>query len=554
VAAINALEVRVAELEGGGPGKIVLARYGGNFRGYKAKFAQEAGAAGLLIYTDPDDSGYRKGVPYPEGGWASESYIQRGSIITLPYSGDPLTPGIPATKDAKRLDPKDIELPGIPVQPIGYGAAREIMSRMTGTPLPQELVKTWQGGLPFAYRLTGGPELRVRVMVRQERAIRKTANVIATLPGVKHPEQKVIVGCHHDAWGHGAGDPLSGTILVVEAARSFAQAAKHGLRPDRTIIFATWGAEEFGILGSSEYCEQFADDLSQNAVAYINLDAAAMGTQFGASSSPSLKRIIDEIAAHVPQSQATDGATIRSAWLGDREEPNFGNLGGGSDHVGFYCHLGIPSCSLGAGGSPGTAYHSVYDNLHWYRQVVGNDYEPALMLTRIVNLLAARLADDAIVPLDPARYAVDLRVHLADLANRAGELGVSFDATSVSDRINSLDAAASSLGQRLNEIDATRLSHDQRAAINHELLTMERAWLLNEGLPERPWFRSLYASSDPDSGYAAWMLPGLRWAIEQNDPKAIERWLAVYATALDGLLSRLAAIESSLNSTVAESP
>lgn len=534
--------------------KIVLARYGKNFRGYKARFAQEAGAAGLIIYTDPDDSGYRQGVPYPEGGWANETYIQRGSINTLPYSGDPLTPGIPATEDAKRLDPKEVDLPRIPVQPIGYGAAREIMSRMKGTPLPQDLVKTWQGGLPFAYRLTGGTDLRVRVKVKQDRAIRKTANVVATLPGQTHPDQKVIIGCHHDAWGHGAGDPLSGTILVFEAARSFAEAAKKGLRPDRTIVFATWGAEEFGILGSSEYCEQFADDLSENAVAYINLDAASMGTQFGASSSPSLKRIIDEIAALVPQAQATDGTTVRKAWLGDRDEPDFGNLGGGSDHIGFYCHLGIPSCGLGADGAPGTAYHSIYDNLHWYRQVVGDDYEPALMLTRAVNLLATRLADAPIIPLDPARYAVDIRGHLEALTKRAGELGVAFDVESLNDNLTALEAAASKVSEQLRSVDATQLSASQLAAINSELRSMERVWLFKVGLPERPWFKSLYASSDPDSGYAAWMLPGLRWAIEQKDPQAVERWLTAYAGVIDSLTQRMAAIETALRTEPGQSP
>lgn len=535
-------------------GKIVLARYGGNFRGYKAKFAQEAGAAALIIFTDPDDSGYRQGVPYPEGGWASDTYIQRGSIITLPYSGDPLTPFIPATEHAKRVDPSELDLPRIPVQPIGYGAASQIMSRMRGAPLPRDLVKSWQGGLPCAYRLTGGANLRVRVMVKQDRAIRKTANVIATLPGATHPQQKIIIGCHHDAWGHGAGDPLGGTILVFEAARSFAEAAKRGLRPARSIVFATWGAEEFGILGSTEFCEQFAADLSANAIAYINLDAAAMGTQFGSSASPSLKKVIDEVVAEIPQARSANGDTVRTTWLGDREEPDFGNLGGGSDHVGFYCHLGIPSCGLGAGGSEGTAYHSVYDNLTWYRQVVGDDYEPALMLTRVVNLLALRLANDPIIPLDATKYATDVRTHIEAISKRADELDVPFDASVIDEPLESLMVQATLVSARLREANASTMSSTQLASINNELALLERCWIVPEGLPERPWFRSLYAASDPDSGYAAWMLPGLRWAVESKDAMAVAESLKAYGQVLTRLSERLAAIESILENAASATP
>ena len=528
-------------------GKIVLVRYGGNFRGYKAKFAQEAGAAGVIIYTDPDDSGYRKGVPYPEGGWANDTAIQRGSLNTLNYPGDPLTPGIAATERAARLNPEDIALPRIPVQPIGYGAAGEIMRRMKGRPLPHDLVKTWQGGLPVAYRLEGGADLRVRLLVKQERKLTKTANVIGTLVGTQHPEQCIIIGCHHDAWCHGAADPLAGTILMFESAKSFHEARQRKFEPARSIVFAAWGAEEYGIIGSTEYCEQFGKTTLKDAVTYINLDAAAMGSNFSASASPSLKRLIEEVTRDVPQARSASGDMIYAKWLGDREEAQFGNLGGGSDHIGFYCHLGIPSCGLNAGGAQGTAYHSNYDNVHWYHQVVGDDYEPAIMLTRVLNLVVARLADAPLLPLDPVRYGPDAATHMKSIAERASQLKVNVDLTSVLERAVAYEKAASVVmdslmkGMESESIDAKGL-----AGLNAHLLQLEREWLrplakepVNWNDESRPWFRNLFAASDPYSGYSAWMLPALRAAVEGRDSGAMQAAVDEYRSVFDRLEARL---------------
>lgn len=545
-------------------GKIVIARYGGNYRGFKAKFAEAAGAAGLIIYTDPDDGGYRQGLPYPEGGWANETYIQRGSIDALDYPGDPLTPGEPATQDAKRLDPNSLALPHIPVQPIGYGAAREILSRMKGTPLPRELVKTWQGGLPFHYRYTGGPDLKVHLMVKQDRSITKTANVTATIKGSKYPQQKIIIGCHHDAWGYGAGDPLAGTILVFEAAQSFADVAnRSGHPPDRTIVFACWGAEEYGIIGSTEYCEQNREELMQGAVAYINLDAASMGPNFNASASPSLRRVIEEVAHDVPQAPldapkptAGKNQSVYQAWVGDRKEPEVGDLGGGSDHVGFYCHLGIPSCAMGGEGGNGTAYHSIYDDLTWYRKAVGEDYQPALMLSRMVNLLAARLANAAVLPIDPVRYAIDSKSHLEALQKRAKELKVEVDFKDLIRSIDDYQKLAQDVGDHLmNAVQANQIQPEALRQINDVLLTLERCWLLPPeqaaGQPwqgSQSWFRNMYAQSDPESGYAAWMLPALRWPIEQHaDSAKLEQAQQQYQAVFQRLTERMKKIDELLN-------
>jgi len=500
-------------------GRIVVARYGRNFRGYKAKFAEAAGAVGLIIYTDPDDSGYRKGLPYPEGGYAGESSIQRGSIVTLDWPGDPLTPFVAADDDATRTDPDDLALPRIPVQPIGWGAASQILSRMDGPVVPGG----WQGGLPFAYRTTGGPDLRVRVAVTQDRSLRRSASILGVLPGGVTPEQKVIIGCHHDAWGFGAGDPLAGTIVLLECARSFATLAGRGRVPDRTIVFAAWGAEEYGMVGSVEWCETHREDLLANAVAYINLDAAAMGPNLGVAASPTLKRLIEAAARSVPQAGGDPGETAYETWLGDREHVPFGDLGGGSDHVGFYCHLGIPSCGLSAHGSKGTSYHSNYDTLAWYRQVVGDDYEPALMLTRLTNIVAARLADAPLLPLDLTRFAPDVRVHIETLRTRAQVLDFDADLTDLERAADEFEAAAGPIQKRLDEaVAAGRLDAATLGKINRALMSSRRSWLLEQGLPQRPWYRNIFAATDPDSGYAAWMLPGMRYCIESRDADGLE--------------------------------
>ena len=537
---------KLAELGVEVAGRIVVARYGGNYRGFKAKFAEQAGALGLIIYTDPDDSGYRRGIPYPEGGWAHESHIQRGSILTLPYSGDPLTPFEPATEDATRLDPAAAGLPRIPVQPLSWRAAAEILSRMTGPAVPDG----WQGGLPFAYRLRGGPDLQVRLMVRQDRRLRRSANVLGILPGAETPEQIVIAGCHHDAWGFGASDPLAGTMVLLESARSFAELARRGMRPRRTLVFAAWGAEEYGIIGSTEWCEANRARLRAGGVAYVNLDMAAMGPHFGASASPSLKRLIFEATRTVAPADGETGRSVYDSWReragADAAEPDVGNLGGGSDHVGLLCHLGVPACGLGASGSPGSAYHSNHDTIAWYQHVVGDDYEPARMLVQVTNVTLARLADDEVLPLDPLRYGPETRGHLETLAARAAALGFEADFAELGSAITRFEQTAAPVLARLREA-AGALAAQPREIVNAALIEAERAWIDPAGLPERPWFRNLFAATDPDSGYAAWMLPLLRYHVERRDPEGLAaaegRYVEVFARLtriarrIDGVLA-----------------
>jgi N-acetylated-alpha-linked acidic dipeptidase len=516
-------------------GKIVLARYGRNFRGYKALFAERYRAAGLVMFTDPEDSGFARGLLYPEGGWANPTYIQRGSILTLPYPGDPLTPFEPATAEADRLDPDSIGLPAIPVQPVGWRAAWEVLRRMRGEPVPAQ----WQGGLPMTYRLSGGPDLRVRLAVEQKRGLVESANVVGRIAGSDFPDELVIVGAHFDAWSFGAVDPHAGSMLVLEAARAFAAAAERGYRPKRTLVFAHWGAEEFGIIGSTEWVEAHREELLESAVAYVNLDSSATGLDFGAAAAPSLKAIVAD-AARIVEHPAPEHATVYQQWVGEGETPPFDDLGGGSDHVGFYCHVGVPSVGLYAGGSPGTSYHSNYDTLAWYRQVVGDDYAPALMLTRLVSVFSARMANAPLLPLDPLQYPKDTRVHLDNLGRRAEDLGEAGRFLDVSSAAAAYEAVAQPVyEQLLSAVEEDLLDGERYARINAVLRQLERAWLTPNGLPERPWFRNLFAATDPDSGYAAWMLPGLRWSVERKRARAMDEMSALYVAAYRDLAERM---------------
>ena len=521
-------------------GKIVIARYGRNYRGYKVKYAQEAGAAGLLMFLDPGDYGYQRGETWPSGGWANDSCIQRGSILVLPYKGDPLTPFVEASKDAQRLEIEDVDLPSIPVQPIGYAAANRILARMKGRPLEDS---SWQGGLPIEYRLEGGPELKVRLAIEQDRRVRRSANVLATIEGETLPDEFIVVGGHHDAWGFGAADPLAGTIVLMETARLVAEAAQRGERPARTIVFAAWGAEEFGIIGSTEWVEANRERLLRDCVAYINLDMAAMGDNFQASASPVLRKAVAQALLPVAQSGAA-GMTLAETWAGGENGPIFGDLGGGSDHVGFVCHVGVPSIRLGAGGAPGVVYHSNYDTLNWYRTIVGDDYASALMVTHATSRVLGMLADAEYPPYDWNAVAKQLRRLANQRLNEALEVGLEADLSGFIQAIDRLDSAAMNLSRRLADHSSPEPTLRRQAGAL--LLAAERSWLLETGLPERPWYRNSYVSDDPTSGYSASLLPLLQSAVRARIESQFSRAGSVMALRTDDLAEQLEALAALL--------
>jgi N-acetylated-alpha-linked acidic dipeptidase len=515
-------------------GKIVIARYGKCFRGYKARFAQEAGAAGLIIYTDPGDSGFTKGKVWPQGGgWANDLCIQRGTLNTLPYPGDPGTPGVFSSDSVVRDDPAKLDLPTIPVQPIGYAAAGQILARFKGAEAPE----TWRGGLELPYRLQSGDGWKVRLAVKQERFIGISANVIATLPGAVRPDESVVIGCHHDAWGYGSADPGAGTMCLLEAARCVADLALRGTMPARSIVFAAWGAEEFGIIGSTEWVEAHDAEMRKSAVAYVNLDMAAMGPNPGMSLSPDLDPVVRSAAAMVPAAGEPSETVLARMQRLSEGRPLFGPLGGGSDHISFVCRLGIPSVSMGAGGSAGTSYHSNYDTVNWYRAVVGDDYASARMVTQTTLALAA-LATDA--PFTPARVEAVGRMGLNQLEalekrtkdplmlEQLRRLRPGFQSILV--RGEAIDRALDATGELTSQND-TRVRSGMRR--------FQQAFIDTKGLDGRPWFWSLLAASDRDDGYAACMLPLLSEAITDADlgrlESATERMLSAQRAAGDAL-------------------
>jgi len=349
-------------------GKVAIARYGGNFRGFKARYAQEAGAAALLIYSDPADGGYVSGLPYPEGRWLNDSVLQRGSLLTLPYPGDPLSPGEPALPEDRggpphRLLPDEVDMPMIPVAVLPYGSAAEILGRMRGPSVP----KGWQGGLPHAYRICGGPDLTVRVHVEQTFGQQRITNVVGTLLGTTEPERWVILGCHYDAWTFGTADPNSGTAMLLLLAEALGALAEQGRGPRRSIVIGHWDAEELGVIGSVEWVEEHLPQIRSGSIAYLNADMAATGPKFGASGSPLLRAPLAASADGVRALDGSGSAYARWCAQSDGNDPHWSIPGGGSDHVGFLARGGVPVVQASFS-SEVPVYHSAYDNLSWYQR------------------------------------------------------------------------------------------------------------------------------------------------------------------------------------------
>jgi len=509
-------------------GKIVLARYGLNFRGYKVKYAQEMGAAAVIMYTDPADMGYAKGTTYPEGRFANDSAIQRGSLLTLPYPGDPLTPCQPALPDASRLDPSDVGLPKIPVVPLPYGSAIEIIKHMTGQPVPY----AWQGGLPFTYRITGGSELTVRVCVKQTCTQKRATNIIGTLWGDEKPDEWIILGCHYDAWAFGTADPNSGTAMLLTLSEALGKLKEAGHHPKRSIRIAHWDAEEYGIMGSTEWVEQFEPELAQKAIAYVNADMAATGPTFVAAASPSLKGVITDTAKAV--TDPSENQTLYDAWITRIEKSGhamFGNLGGGSDHLPFYVHAGIPSAALSmSSGVP--VYHSVYDSLAWYEKFADPTFTAGPTMATFNGILALRLANAPIIPYSISHYATDFQEHLGALTQRAQTLTYPFDTQAIDQAVQKLTKIST---QYETQYHAHTALSDIASKLNEKLIGLERTWLHPQGLQERPWSRSLFGAEDPYEGYAPWMLPGLRWEIENQNESGLQEWTQIYIQALENL-------------------
>jgi N-acetylated-alpha-linked acidic dipeptidase len=501
-----------------------------------------------------------KGITFPEGSQPSDNTIQRGSLLTVDFTGDPLTPFEPAlpldgVKKIKRLDPKDVAFHKIPVTPLPWGSAVEILKRMTGKAVPAG----WQGGLPMAYRLEGGPVLKVRLKVKQDKDFVRVYEVVGTLTGSEFPDEWIIAGCHYDAWSYGSTDPNSGTAMLLSLAESLGKLPQ---KPKRTIKICHWDAEEHGVIGSTEWVEQMRDELAAKAVAYMNYDAAVSGKIFGGSASPSLKKLLIEASQAVdyPDSNKTvyehwmaqkggrrgsTAAISGSAPVSNESEPTIGNLGGGSDHIAFYMHAGIPSLSAGTGGP--TLYHSQYDDLFFYNKFVDSTYKMGPMVEQVVGTMSLRLANADILPYDVSRYATDLATHLKTAEKAIKVYQPSYSIEKLLAQVETLKQTAEAYESRIKTLLASdQLDRAKVAAINKELRNLEKAFIDPKGMAYGPWYRSLYASSDPYSGYASWMLPAFQYEASLKSTVNLPDIEARHAKAIETLNSKIVTMNQQL--------
>ncbi len=494
-------------------GKVVLARYGRSFRGIKSREAEKRGAVAVLIYTDPLDDGFVQGDVYPEGPMRPLRGLQRGSVFN--GTGDPLTPGYASKPGAPRLKPDETSLSKVPVVPISAANAQALMAHVRGTEIP----RNWQGGMALRYHVGPGP-VRVRVEVTTDAATAGTKqiyNTLGYLRGSLYPNEYVYIGAHRDAWGPGAADNISGTVSVLEAAHALADLAKRGDRPKRTIVFATWDAEEWGLVGSTEHVEDDSLRLKAGAVAYLNQDVSAQGSQFGGGGSPSMRAILRDITKQVqdPRGRGTVYETWRAATgtRADTLEPPMGDPGGGSDFAGFYNHFGIPMADWGFGGPSGT-YHSAYDTFDWMERFGDPGFQYHATAARIGAAMLLRLANAQLLPYDYAEFARTMTRYVAPVERGLTQKG--WNAAAVAPLVTAiarLEKSATAFAVARDAALAAAIAPAAQLAANSALLRVERALARPSGLKSRPWYRSLIYASDVDNGYSTMSFPGINESI-----------------------------------------
>jgi N-acetylated-alpha-linked acidic dipeptidase len=558
-------------------GKIVIAKYGQSWRGIKPKVAQEHGAIGCIIYSDPKEDGYYQGDVYPKGPFRPELGAQRGSVEDMPiYPGDPLTPGVGATKDAKRLDRKDAaNLLKIPVIPISYADALPLLQSLEGPVVPE----AWRGALPITYHL--GPSInKVHLKLSFDWQVRPIHNIIAKMKGSELPDQWVIRGNHHDAWVNGAGDPVSGLAAMMEEARSVGEMVKTGYKPKRTIMYCAWDGEEPGLLGSTEWVEYHADELQQKAVLYINSDGNGRGF-VDAGGSQALEPAFTEIVKDVqdPQTKVSvfdrkKSADIVEAGSAQKKKELIAKntfdleaLGSGSDFSPFAQHIGIPSMNLGFGGEDGDGqYHSIYDSYDLYKRFKDPTFEYGVALAKVAGRTTLRFANAETLPFDfrnlqkiISKYVTevmalsnDMRENTAvenqlikekyySIANNVtasllppvAKAEVPFlNFSSLQNAVAALEKAASSLNDAVTKSD---MPTAKKEALNQKLYKAEQTLLTKEGLPRRGWYRHAIYAPGFYTGYGVKTLPGIREAIEQRDFKEAQEQIEVAAGAINQL-------------------
>jgi N-acetylated-alpha-linked acidic dipeptidase len=501
-------------------GKIAIARYGRSYRGIKAREAEKHGAIGLIIYSDPADDGYSRGDVYPVGPMRPSHGIQRGSVMNP--NGDPSTPGYPSTQNAPRIPVAQMEIPRIPVLPISYGNAAELLRGIAGQSIPQ----SWQGALPFRYHVGPGP-VRARIAVETDASTnpyKEIWDTFGTVRGSEFPDEIVMIGGHRDAWGPGAADNVSGTVSVLEAARSIAEEVKAGHRPRRTIVFATWDAEEWGLLGSTEYVEEDSLRLTRNAVAYLNQDDVVRGPNFGSGGSPSLRALVRDIAKTVPDDSGK--GSVYEVWRrtanlsADTLEPAMGDPGGGSDFAGFYNHLGIPIADWGFGG-PSGIYHSAYDSYHWMAKFGDPGFRIHATNARLAAALLLRIANSDVLPYDYIEFARTMTRFTADAEKAIGDKRLNVSVSPLREAISRMESAAASFQAARDNALKAGIQPGTARRVNATLLGVERALTRPQGLVTRPWFRNLIYASDENNGYSTMVFPAVNEAIRLGNERTV---------------------------------
>lgn len=562
-------------------GKIVIARYGRSWRGIKPKVAQEHGAVGCIIYSDPKEDGYYQGDVYPKGAWKNEYGAQRGSVMDMViYPGDPLTPNVGATADAKRLKREEAtNLLKIPVLPIGYKDALPLLSALEGPVVPEE----WRGALPITYH-AGPGKAKVHLKLEFDWQIRPAHNVIAMVKGAQYPDQWVIRGNHHDAWVNGADDPISGMAALLEEAYAVGELMKTGWRPKRTMVFCGWDAEEPGLLGSTEWVEDHAKELQEKTVVYINSDGNSRGF-LGAGGSHALETFVTEVARDIedPQTKvsvlerkkaqeaARAGSVAAKKAALSSKGLKLGALGSGSDYSPFFQHLGIPSLNIGYGGEgEGGSYHSIYDSYDHYARFKDPGFAYCHALAKTTGRAALRMANADIVPFDfrslhktiqgYAGEVMALTDQLREITAVENQLIAEkkyvlaadptevYHAPTAKEPVPYLDFSslqnALSAFEKAASTNATAIAKQQgSASLNQALYKAEQVLLSPNGLPRRAWYRHTIYAPGFYTGYGVKTLPGIREAIEQREWKEAQEQIKITAAAIQDLANYLAAIK-----------
>ncbi|HTS35533.1 MAG TPA: M28 family metallopeptidase [Candidatus Solibacter sp.] len=530
-------------------GKIVVVRYGQNFRGVKVFVAQEHGAAGVIIYSDPADDGWRRGDKYPDGPWRPDTGVQRGSTgFMFEFPGDPTTPGAastPALPDSQRISPQQsAQMPKIPVTPLSYHDIWPVLQHLGGPDSPRE----WQGALPFTYHVGPGPA-KLKLHLKQDYQFRTLWDVVGRVRGSELPDEWVVAGNHRDAWVYGAVDPNSGTAAMLESVHGVGELLKSGWKPKRTMVFCSWDGEEEGLMGSTEWVEQHESELA-NSPAYFNVDVAVSGPKFGASAVPSLKQFLRDVTKAVASPK---GGTVYDAWqkaaqpesstqspgeaVGDtRRAPAarvnsdvpVGDLGSGSDYTAFLQHSGVPSTDVSSSGPYGV-YHSVFDNFAWFKRFGDPDFVYEQEMARVFGLEAVRMADADVLPYDYEEYGKEVAVYLdaasKRAANKFGEHALDFGPVMAAAHRFESSGAKILVKQKNPPHDVTHL--------NLALRNAERSLLEPQGLPHRPFFRHAIYAPGEYTGYAAVVIPGVNEALDKGDSDRARQQMAALAAALD---------------------